>query len=152
MKNLISSLIISVMSVVCVNVSADTSLYLGGWSVHTEKAHATNDKHAFFVLEHDGYLGGHFINSYNESTYIIAKKFKIEMLSSDTYNIRTSFGPAITEGYTVCPLGEKSEIGTNGVSKICLNALVEMQYTKYRFVPTAIFIPQGIVFAVNVKF
>lgn len=144
MKHLIA---IVALLVVASNASAEGSVYLGGWSKHEASAKATNETHDFLVFEYKGYVAGSFINSYGARTDIVGKKFNIDILSSE--NFKTSFGLGVTHGYKSCLTNVQPN---DAPSKYCAEPLLEIQYTKYRIVPTILAIPGGGVLAINVKF
>lgn len=129
---------------VCSRARAD-SIYLGGWSVHAESAHATNATHHFFVLEHNNFIAGTFVNSYGDRTEVIGRRYPIDLLP-DSY-FKFAIAPTITHGYYTC-YGERA--GTH--QKNCLMPVVEAQYTKYDVAPTLLLIDKGAVLMVNVKF
>lgn len=144
MKTLIAAV---ALLVVASNASAEGSVYLGGWSKHLASAHATNETHDFLVLEYKGYVAGEFINSYGYKTEIVGKKFNIDMLSTE--NFKTSVGASVTHGYKNCLTNDQPK---DASAKYCFDPIIEVQYTKYRIVPTGLLIPGGVVLAINVKF
>lgn len=59
----------------CLNAAqAETSLKLGGWSIHTT-SEAPNSFHRVAIVSHNDYFGGYFRNSFNDDSMAVGKSF-----------------------------------------------------------------------------
>lgn len=110
--SIVSTLLALIFSV---SAAAETRLALGGWSHHYKwKDTVTNETHNIVALEHAGYSGGYFKNSFGRDTFFIAKNWRWAM--SENINLTASLG--VNEGYREC-------YGDNGPnSRICPHGYV----------------------------
>lgn len=57
------------------NVKAETNVYLGAWSEHLLSSDDLNEQHDLIAIEHDRWIAGRFVNSYNRNTVFTARKW-----------------------------------------------------------------------------
>jgi hypothetical protein len=148
-KFLLFLIIICGLEFVSQHVCAD-GVYLGGWSHHFNankfKEHGwdLNENHRMIAIEYNNYLGGHFYNSYGDSTYFVAKYFKAFSLGDLEFgaNIGASYG------YKFC----EHEDTAHKNSQLCVMAGPTISYTKYTIQPTLIGLKNGVVFIFKIGF
>lgn len=92
--------LIALLLTISFNASA-TSVLLGGWSHHLN-AGDYNEKHDFLAVEYNQWVGGTFINSHNNRSYIAGYDFVYE-----TQYVNFGAITGIVKGYT------KDDLGSN---------------------------------------
>lgn len=117
-------------------VSAD-HLYLGAWSYHFNDhpnkgwdeslPQEYNQTHNLIGYQKNGYMIGHYENSFNQSTVVVTRNFE-----SNHKDFAFIFAVGATRGYNDCG-NEKQNPGTD--KKICGYYQAGIAYTKYRVQP-----------------
>jgi hypothetical protein len=130
------------------------SLYTGAWSVHfagqyreevngdiTTWAEVSNSKHNLIAYETNSYIIGHFKNSFDESTFVVGKRFQI--MENEVWNAGIYVGA--TYGYKGCT----NVPAADAKAKVCAAIVPELVYTKYKMQPTVMLL--GGALAVGIK-
>ncbi len=125
-------------------------VYFGGWSKHFDEKKwekngwKVNSNQKFLALEFNGFIGGHYTNSFGDSTYLAAKYLPLY----SGHNI--AFGGYIgaTHGYKFCS-GDKS-ISTKSLT--CFTAIPEIRFTKYDLQPSLLIMKNGVALSLKLSF
>ena len=77
----------------CLNVSAETSLKLGGFSQHLGDGDY-NSFHRVAIASHNNYFAGYFRNSFYDDSFVVGKTYQIkrDSLFSFTVNVGAVYG------------------------------------------------------------
>ena len=78
----------------CLNVSAETTLKLGGFSHHLSDGDY-NSFHRVLILNHNGYFGGYFKNSYYDDSFTLGYRWHLKTDSLFNFGLST----ALVYGY-----------------------------------------------------
>lgn len=102
-----------------------TTLYLGAWSKHLDGG-SYNETHDLVAVEHNRWIAGTLVNSYNDRTYIAGHGW--DLAQGNDWRFRLYAGASY--GYRSCEAGE-----TGDSAKVCPLLVPELTYTKYRVKP-----------------
>lgn len=135
-------LIVLMLSLICVNASAD-SLYTGAWSTHINPHEdVNNEKHNLIAYEHSNIVVGYFKNSFSYDSAILLYQYPVK-----TYgNIDINVGFGATYGYRECPYSEDPE---STKAKVCIAVVPEIVYTKYKVQPAVLILGNAIAFSIK---
>lgn len=78
----------------CLNVSAETTLKFGGFSHHLSEGDY-NSFHRVLILNHNGYFGGYFKNSYYDDSFTLGYRWHLKTDSLFNFGLST----ALVYGY-----------------------------------------------------
>lgn len=65
----------------CAKDTADFSLLVGFWTRHVDPSDDTNEKTDMIALLYNDYMVSRFINSYNDETFLVGKRFYTKKLA-----------------------------------------------------------------------
>lgn len=83
----------------CSLAHGQTSVLLGGLSLHLNGTDY-NKFHRMVIVEHDGWFGGYYYNSYYEDTFTAGYKFEITTLQAEGHDpVDFNVYAAMTYGY-----------------------------------------------------
>lgn len=103
------------------------AIYLGAWSHHIKPADTiNNENHKLIAVEYKGYFVSHFKNSFNDTTYGVAKRY--EFYRSTDFTAAVYLG--VTYGYKGACEASNEALPDNKV--VCPLILPEIVYTKHK--------------------
>jgi hypothetical protein len=141
------SKIMLVLLVICLGWSLSQppkadGVYVGGWSKHfnaekwEERGWKVNSNQNFLAVEVDGYIAGHYTNSFGDSTYLAAKYIPIY----SGHDIAFGGYLGATHGYKFCD----GEARMSDNDRTCGAAIPEIRYTKYQLQPSLLIMKNGV--------
>lgn len=91
------------------NAKGETNLFVGAWSKHLiSSSDNLNERHDLLAIEHNKWIAGRFVNSYNRNTVFAGRKWA------------WSYGKLSAGVYGGAMLGYRSCYGDNGSNaKLC---------------------------------
>jgi len=129
------------------NVKAETRLYLGALSQHFS-SEDYNERHKLVMVEHNGFVGGYFNNSYDEDSFLAGYKWRLPNLDLPVPNLETSAIAAATYGYRSCSKG-----WSDSDRDVCGMVAAQFDYTGFeRYHPSVVVTPVFVGFTGAVKF
>lgn len=130
----VTGMIIAVM-MAAQSVRAETRLYLGALSKHFS-SQEYNESHKLVMVEHNGFIAGYTDNSYDEDTFLLGGKFRVERADFIPH-VESSVLVAATYGYRSCSKGW-SDSGKD----VCGMVAAQFDYTKWeRYHPSIVVTP-----------
>lgn len=125
------------------NAKADTYIYAGAWSEHliSGDEYDYNEQHDLIGVEHNGFMAGHFVNSYGVDSQIVGYRLKREWLA----DVEASLILGAVRGYTTC-------YGDDGSDKeICPAAVPMLTYTGSRIQPTVMLFGEALAIGFRIE-
>lgn len=127
------------------------SIYMGGWSAHTNETKGYNERNDLIALEVKGYVVGTLKNSFNDRTFLATKRFTLSEHEYVTF--RGHVGA--TYGYKRCNSGaeeyyqddpDKEHYGhwviaeeQEGKPKVCPAWALEVSFGKFALQPSILY-------------
>ena len=100
------------------------------------------------MLEHNGFIGGYFNNSYDEDSFLAGYKWRLPKLDLPVPNLETSAIAAATYGYRHCIKG-----WAEANRRVCGMAAVQLDYTGFEhYQPSVVVTPVFVGFTGAVRF
>lgn len=132
---LLAAFVIGIAFAHCSNAKAETRLYLGALTEHfSDKDY--NESHNLVMVEHSGMIAGYTDNSYDEDTFLLGGKFRVER-ADFLPHVESSVLVAATYGYRSCSKGW-SDSGKD----VCGMVAAQFDYTNWeRYHPSVVVTP-----------
>jgi hypothetical protein len=141
MKILLTALLL----IIAHNSFAD-GLYIGAWSYHPNRddwrddGWELNENNQLIAYRHGKYTGGHFYNSFGDSTVFVS----VELASKQIYDFKATLYGGATHGYPYCGNRSKPK-NANYKAQTCGALMPEIRYTRYRLQPAFFLMERNIV-------
>jgi len=120
-----------------------TTVYMGAWSKHLDNDHDYNEQHDLLAVEHDRWIAGTLVNSYNDRTYLVGRGW--DLAGDENWKFRLYAGASY--GYRTC------DGGTGGdKAKVCPALVPELSLTRYRVQPAVMLFGGAAAISVKVEF
>lgn len=129
--------LVLILAVWAGNAEAETRLYLGALSKHFS-SEDYNERHKLVMVEHNGFIAGYTDNSYDEDTFLLGGKLRVERADFIPH-VESSVIVAATYGYRSCSKG-----WSDSSKDVCGMVAAQFDYTKWKhyhpsFVVTPVF-------------
>lgn len=137
------SLIVLILALWSANAKAEpVSIHLGGYSYHVATGHKYdyNDWHELVAVEYGSFMAGHFKNSYDRDTAIVAYGW-----SKQWGHWRGSVHIGAMRGYRSC-YGDEGD-----KARVCPVSFPALYWTRYRVQPGVIVFGEAVAVAVRVE-
>lgn len=127
--------LILIVAVWSSHAGAEARLYLGALSKHFG-SEDYNETHNLVMVEHNGLIAGYTDNSYDDDTFLLGGKFRVERADFIPH-VESSVLVAATYGYRSCSKGW-SDSGKD----VCGMVAAQFDYTKWeRYHPSLVVTP-----------
>ena len=136
---ILAALIVACAMAFANNAKAETAIWAGAWSAHPFSEGDYTSSHDLFAIEHEGFLGARYRNSYGREAYALGygKTWRYG-------DLRLSGYVGATTGYTTC-WGDDG-----GRSTVCPMAVGAAHYTRFRIQPGVLMFGEAL--AISIRF
>ena len=142
LENIVMFLLILILVFFARQVMADTYIYTGAFSEHLFSS-VPNETHNLLAVQHNGYIGGYFENSYGDDTAFAGVDYSAKL----SHNIEIGVMAGATYGYRGCfPLDGE------GSKRACPMVAPHASYTKYPVQPTVILLGEAVAASIRWEF
>lgn len=115
-------------------------LHLGGWSKHLVDGNF-NETHHLIAIEHDNYIIGGFVNSFDDYTLLAGKKFSWQ---NENESLEWGFLVGITYGYS----SQDVSLSVNGFMPVLVPYL---SCTEYKVQPALLLLGNAVAITFRIE-
>lgn len=123
------------------SISVKADVFLGGWSHHLSTPDL-NETHNLVAIEHNGWIGGYFKNSYNDDSGFAGKMLTVS--ESKNYEVGVALG--VVYGY------DKEDLDFMNVNGFMPMFIPYASWTTYTVQPTVMLLGEAVTLTFRIDY